>query len=90
MLFYSRLSIRILKELLLTYTEADAGEAKGYAEKLILLVVSDPTYFVFDEILELEPVKTLENEKIHNVHSKGLIKGVRFFVNILSFLVQYG
>ena len=66
-LFPHRLPIRILKELLLTYTDSDASEARGYAEELIVLVVSDPTSHIFDEILSLAPVKTLESTKIHEV-----------------------
>ena len=62
-----RLPIHILKELLLTYTEEDASEAKTYAEELIVMVVSDPSSFVFDDVLNLAPVKMLENQPIHNV-----------------------
>ena len=62
-----RLPIRILKELLQTYTDSDAGEAKGLAEELIVLVISNPSTFVFDDLLEMAPMKKLEDQKIHKV-----------------------
>ena len=64
--------ICILKELLLTYTEVDADEAKGFAEELVVMVVSDPSSFIFDDILELAPVKKLADTPVHNVSGEGV------------------
>ena len=61
------LTIRILKELLLTYTESDASEGQKYAEELIKLVIADPTSYVFDDVLDLAPIKSLENSRICKV-----------------------
>ena len=63
----NRLLIRILKELLLLYKESDAAEAQTYAEELIKLVVSDPTTYIFDDVLDLAPIKALEWSKIYSV-----------------------
>jgi hypothetical protein len=65
--YLPRLPIRILKELLLTFTEEDASEAKTYAEELIVMVIADPSSFVFDYVLDLAPVKILEDQPIHKV-----------------------
>lgn len=58
-----RLSSSILRELLRTYSEADAKDATQLAERLIALVISDPKQFVFDNLLQLAPVAALEGRK---------------------------
>ena len=65
-----RLPIRILKELLQTYSDSDASEAESLAKELIRLVISDPCTFVFDDLLELAPVKKLESQQIHKVSGR--------------------
>ena len=61
------LPIRILKELLQTYTDSDADEAQDLAEELIMLVISDPCTFVFDDLHKMAPVEKLEGRKSHKV-----------------------
>ncbi len=69
----NRLPIRILKELLQTYTDSDASEVESLAEELIVLVISDTSSFVFDDLLEMAPMKKLEDQKIHKVCAIGKI-----------------
>ena len=62
-----RLCVRLLKELVRTFTEEDAERGKPYAEALIVHIVSDPSSFVLEDLLSFPSVKALEGEKIHDV-----------------------
>lgn len=81
-----RLPIRILKELLLTYSDADASEGKSYAEELIKLVILDPSSFIFDDILELPPIKALADQNIHNVRKKSILYYCNRMTNVTLFM----
>ena len=50
-----------------TYTEADAGKGREYAKELIVYKMSEPSSFVFEDLLTYPAVKALEGEKIHDV-----------------------
>lgn len=54
-------------ELLGTYTEDNASQARSDAQKCIVSSLADPNTFLMDNLLTLKPVKILEGEKIHDL-----------------------
>lgn len=56
-------------ELLGTYTEENASQARTDAQKCIVSSLADPTTFLMDNLLALKPVKILEGELIHDLLS---------------------
>lgn len=54
-------------ELLGTYTEENAANAREDANKCIVSFISDPDTFLMDHLLTLKPVKILEGEPIHDL-----------------------
>ena len=54
-------------ELLGTYTEENAANAREDANKCIVSFISDPNTFLMDHLLTLKPVKILEGEPIHDL-----------------------
>jgi len=74
-----RLCVRLLKELVQTYSETDADEGRSYAEALIVHTVADSSSFVMDDLLELPAIRRLEGEKIHQV-----LVGVVRLVTVLA------
>ena len=60
-------SVKLLSELLSLYTSADASTVAERAKELIILLISDPDCYVFDDVLSLEPIKALESQKIYQV-----------------------
>ncbi|XP_064400094.1 eukaryotic translation initiation factor 3 subunit M-like [Halichondria panicea] len=61
-----KLSSRILTELLSTYSSTDAPEADPtLVERLVVLVISDSTQFVFDHLISLPALTAL---KTHNIY----------------------
>ncbi|CAH1787809.1 unnamed protein product [Owenia fusiformis] len=54
-------------ELLGTYTEDNASQARDDAQRCIVTSLRDPTTFLLDHLLTLKPVKFLEGELIHNL-----------------------
>ena len=72
-------SVKILSELLSLYTAANASAAAGPAKELIVLLISDPDCYVFDDVLSLEPIKALKSQKIYQVGGVGPYWFVCFF-----------
>ena len=62
-----RLTSQILIELLKTYSSKDAHKSVELAQRLIVLVISDPNQFLFDHVLSLEPVAALSSQNIYQV-----------------------
>lgn len=60
-------SVRILSELLSLYTSANASLMAEQAKELIILLISDPDCYVFDNVLGLEPIKSLKSQKVYQV-----------------------
>lgn len=56
-------------ELLGTYTEDNASQARDDAHKCIVTCLADPNTFLMDHLLTLKPVKFLEGELIHDVNN---------------------
>lgn len=54
-------------ELLTTYTEENASQAREDANKCIVSAIADPNTFLMDYLLALKPVKFLEGEPIHEL-----------------------
>ena len=54
-------------ELLGTYTEENAANAREDANKCVVNFISDPNTFLMDHLLTLKPVKILEGEPIHDL-----------------------
>ena len=58
---------KVMIELLGTYTEENASQARDDAHRCIVTCLSDPTTYLMDHLLSLKPVKFLEGEPIHDV-----------------------
>lgn len=54
-------------ELLGSYTESTASQAKDDAHKCVVASIADPNTFLLDHLLTLKPVKLLEGDKIYEV-----------------------
>ena len=63
-----RLCSQILTELMRTYSASDAGEADPkLVERLVVLVISDSSQFVFDHLLSLPPLLAIKTHNIYKV-----------------------
>jgi len=58
---------RVMIELLSTYTEENASQARDDAHKCIVSNLLDKNTFLMDHLLALKPVKFLEGELIHDL-----------------------
>lgn len=63
----SELASSVMIELLATYTEENASQAREDAYKCIVSFLNDPNTFLMDHLLTLKPVKFLEGEPIHDL-----------------------
>lgn len=61
----SELAAQVMVELLASYTEDTASQARSDAHKCIVSSLIDPNTFLLDHLLSLKPVKILEGEPIH-------------------------
>lgn len=61
------LAARVMVELLSTYTEDNASQARDDAHRCIVSCLADPTTFLLDHLLPLKPVRFLEGELIHDL-----------------------
>lgn len=61
------LASRVMVELLSTYTEDNASQARDDAHRCIVSCLADPTTFLLDHLLPLKPVRFLEGELIHDL-----------------------
>ncbi|ESO99406.1 hypothetical protein LOTGIDRAFT_158494 [Lottia gigantea] len=60
-------STKVLIELLGTYTEDNASQAREDAQKCIVTCLAYKNMFLMDHLLSLKPVKFLEGESIHDL-----------------------
>ncbi|XP_074597880.1 eukaryotic translation initiation factor 3 subunit m [Brevipalpus obovatus] len=58
---------KVMIELLSTYTEKDASQARSDASRCIVTSLADPNSFLMDHLLVLKPVKYLEGQQIHDL-----------------------
>lgn len=63
----SDLASKVMIELLSTYTEDNASQARDDAHRCIVASLGDPNTFLLDHLLTLKPVKFLEGELIHDL-----------------------
>uniref|UniRef100_A0A0B7AJK9 Eukaryotic translation initiation factor 3 subunit M n=1 Tax=Arion vulgaris TaxID=1028688 RepID=A0A0B7AJK9_9EUPU len=61
------IATKVMIELLGTYTEDNASQARDDAHKCIETCLADPNTFLMDHLLSLKPVKFLEGELIHDL-----------------------
>lgn len=61
------LASRVMVELLSTYTEDNASQARDDAHRCIVSCLADPTTFLLDHLLPLKPVRFLEGELVHDL-----------------------
>ncbi|XP_060622476.1 eukaryotic translation initiation factor 3 subunit M isoform X1 [Anolis sagrei] len=85
---------KVMVELLGSYTEDNASQARVDAHRCIVRALKDPTTFLFDHLLALKPVKFLEGELIHDLLtifvSAKLASYVRFYQNNKDFIDSLG
>lgn len=63
----SESAAKVMIELLGTYTEDNASQARDDAHKCIVTSLADPNTFLLDHLLVLKPVRFLEGELIHDL-----------------------
>jgi len=90
----SEQATKVMIELLGTYTEDNASQAREDAHKCIVTCLSDPSTFLMDHLLALKPVKFLEGELIHDLLtifvSGKLSQYVHFYENNKEFINSIG
>lgn len=93
-IFKSDSAAKIMVELLGSYTEDNASQARVDAHRCIVRALKDPNTFLFDHLLALKPVKFLEGELIHDLLtifvSAKLASYVRFYQNNKDFIDSLG
>ncbi|XP_038077764.1 eukaryotic translation initiation factor 3 subunit M-like [Patiria miniata] len=90
----SEASNKVMVELLGTYTEDNASQARDEAQRCIVNTLADPKAFLFDHLLTLRPVRFLEGELIHellNIFVSGKLEGyINFFKSNQDFIKTLG
>ncbi|KAM5138681.1 eukaryotic translation initiation factor 3 subunit M isoform 1-T1 [Mantella aurantiaca] len=85
---------KVMVELLGSYTDDNASQARVDAHKCIVRALKDPKTFLLDHLLALKPVKFLEGELIHDLLtifvSGKLSSYVRFYQNNKDFIDSLG
>ncbi|GFR86357.1 eukaryotic translation initiation factor 3 subunit M [Elysia marginata] len=85
---------KVMIELLGTYTEDNASQAREDAHKCIVTCLADPNTFLMDHLLSLKPVKFLEGELIHDLLtifvSGKLNQYQQFYKNNKDFITSLG
>lgn len=66
---FSEEASKVMVELLNTYTDENASEAKEDAQNCIVSFLAKPNVLIMDHLLRLRPVAALEGEPIHRVSS---------------------
>ncbi|XP_066480726.1 eukaryotic translation initiation factor 3 subunit M [Tiliqua scincoides] len=93
-IFKSDSAAKVMVELLGSYTEDNASQARVDAHRCIVRALKDPGTFLFDHLLTLKPVKFLEGELIHDLLtifvSAKLASYVRFYQNNKDFIDSLG
>ncbi|XP_074660082.1 eukaryotic translation initiation factor 3 subunit M-like [Tubulanus polymorphus] len=63
----TEVATKVMIELLGTYTEDNASQARDDAHRCIVTCLGDPSTFLLDHLLTLKPVRFLEGELIHDL-----------------------
>ncbi|XP_043914878.1 eukaryotic translation initiation factor 3 subunit M isoform X2 [Protopterus annectens] len=90
----SETAAKIMVELLGSYTEDNASQARVDAHRCIVRALKDPNTFLFDHLLALKPVRFLEGELIHDLLtifvSAKLAAYIKFYQNNKDFIDSLG
>ncbi|NP_001279489.1 eukaryotic translation initiation factor 3 subunit M [Callorhinchus milii] len=90
----SESAAKIMVELLGSYTEDNASQARVDAHRCIVTALKDQNTFLFDHLLTLKPVRFLEGELIHDLLtifvSGKLSAYVKFYQNNKDFIDSLG
>uniref|UniRef100_A0A3B4GR35 Eukaryotic translation initiation factor 3 subunit M n=1 Tax=Pundamilia nyererei TaxID=303518 RepID=A0A3B4GR35_9CICH len=90
----SEAAAKVMVELLGSYTEDNASQARVDAHRCIVRALKDPNTFLFDHLLTLKPVRFLEGELIHDLLtifvSAKLAAYVKFYQNNKDFIDSLG
>ncbi|XP_040265991.1 eukaryotic translation initiation factor 3 subunit M [Bufo bufo] len=85
---------KVMVELLGSYTDDNASQARVDAHRCIVRALKDPKTFLLDHLLALKPVKFLEGELIHDLLtifvSAKLSSYVKFYQNNKDFIDSLG
>lgn len=65
--FFSELAAEVMIELLRNYTADDGKQAKDDAKRCIVSAIADPKTFLFEPLLSLTPVISLQNSPLHEL-----------------------
>uniref|UniRef100_A0AAY5K250 PCI domain-containing protein n=1 Tax=Esox lucius TaxID=8010 RepID=A0AAY5K250_ESOLU len=90
----SEAAAKVMVELLGSYTEDNASQARVDAHRCIVRALKDPNTFLFDHLLALKPVRFLEGELIHDLLtifvSAKLAAYVKFYQSNKDFIDSLG
>lgn len=90
----SEAATKVMIELLGTYTEDNASQAREDAHRCIVTCLADPGTFLMDHLLTLKPVKFLEGELIHDLLTifvtEKLVKYEAFYAKNVDFINSIG
>ncbi|XP_029904433.1 eukaryotic translation initiation factor 3 subunit M [Myripristis murdjan] len=90
----SEAAAKVMVELLGSYTEDNASQARVDAHRCIVRALKDPNTFLFDHLLTLKPVRFLEGELIHDLLtifvSAKLAAYVKFYQSNKDFIDSLG
>ncbi|XP_025199577.1 eukaryotic translation initiation factor 3 subunit M-like [Melanaphis sacchari] len=64
---HSELAAEVMIELLRNYTADDGKQAKDDAKRCIISAIADPKTFLFEPLLSLTPVISLQNSPLHEL-----------------------
>jgi translation initiation factor 3 subunit M len=88
------MALKVMIELLGTYTTGNASCAREDAMKCIVTALADPNTFLLDPLLSLKPVRFLEGEVIHDLLSifvsEKLQSYLAFYKNHKEFVTSQG
>ncbi|GAA6065600.1 eukaryotic translation initiation factor 3 subunit M, partial [Tachysurus ichikawai] len=90
----SEAAAKVMVELLGSYTEDNASQARVDAHRCIVRALKDTNTFLFDHLLALKPVRFLEGELIHDLLtifvSAKLVAYVKFYQSNKDFIDSLG
>ena len=73
----------VMIDLLRTYSEETASEAREEAQRCVLAALADPDTFLLDHLLSLKPVQSLEGTPVHQLLDIFVSQGLRRVPEVL-------
>ncbi|XP_027194741.2 eukaryotic translation initiation factor 3 subunit m [Dermatophagoides pteronyssinus] len=83
------MAAKVMVELLTTYTEENASQAREDAHKCIVSAIADPNTFLMDYLLTLKPVKFLEGEPIYELLTIFVTENLSAYVDFYKSHASY-